>query len=91
MTTSEDDRLDSALAQALGPKAEDTAPLSRAVLSRLAEPSSPSRLGEVLADPRPVAGLLMGALLLAAASGYALLPATLEEMAALVMILGPGF
>jgi hypothetical protein len=93
MTTPEDDRLDAALARALGPDADDTAPLSRAVLSRLAERPAPGRapLAEVLADPRPVAGLMLGALLLAGALGYALLPADLEEAAALILILGPGF
>ena len=87
------DPLDAALAQALGPVAEDTAPLSRAVLSRLAEraPSRQVPMAEVLADPRPMAGLFVVALLLAGALGYALLPATLAETAALVLILGPGF
>jgi hypothetical protein len=89
----EDAALEAALARALGPAADDTAPLSRAVLNRLVDTPGPQRLawGEVLADPRPMAGLFLGALLLAGALGYALLPAELPEMAALIHLLVPEF
>jgi hypothetical protein len=88
----EDAALEAALARALGPGAGDTAPLSRAVLTRLAARPAPRRqlLAEVLADPRPAAGLMLAALLVAGAVGYALLPAELEELALLMALVGPG-
>jgi hypothetical protein len=88
-----DAALEASLARALGPDAEDTAPLSRAVLNRMVEQPRPARLAlaEVLADPRPVGGLFLGALLLAGALGYAMVPADLEEVFALTTILRQGF
>ena len=64
--TDDDDRLEAALARALGKGADDTAPLSRAVLTRIAADSVPPRLplAEVLALPGPATGLLLGGLLL---------------------------
>ena len=42
--TDDDDRLEAALARALGKGADDTAPLSQAVLTRIAADSVPPRL-----------------------------------------------
>jgi hypothetical protein len=93
MTRTDDDALDARLAQALGPDADDTAPLSQAVLNRLAGPDATRRtsLAEVLADPLPAAGLMLGLLLLAGGLGYALSPLDLDEVSALIQLLGPGF
>jgi hypothetical protein len=90
MTTTEnhDATLDAALAQALGTDAQDTALLSRAVLTRLAEDRHPPRpaLAEVLTDPLPATGLMLAALLMAGLAGYALVPASLQDaMAAYVL------
>ncbi|MES2914662.1 MAG: hypothetical protein V4753_06030 [Pseudomonadota bacterium] len=93
MTRTDDDALEARLAQALGPDADDTAPLSRAVLNRLAGPALPGRasLAEVLAEPLPAAGLMLGLLLLAGGLGYAFSPLELDEVSALTQLLGPGF
>jgi hypothetical protein len=93
MTRTDDDALEARLAKALGPAADDTAPLSRAVLNRLAGPAAPapSGLSEVLADPLPATGLMLGLLLLAGGLGYALFPLDLDEVTALMQLLGPGF
>lgn len=92
MTETNDEAMDKRLAQALGPRADDTAPLSRAVLNRLAEPTTRRRsnLADVLAEPLPAAGLMLGLLLLAGALGYTLSP-ELDEVSALIQLLGPGF
>jgi hypothetical protein len=92
MTTDDDTILEAALARVLGPDAEDTAPLSRAVLTRIADQGNPARrpLAEVLAMPLPATGLMLGALLLAGALGYALLPGDLEEIMLLQALLGAG-
>jgi hypothetical protein len=93
MTQPDDDAMDAALARALNPGADDVAPLSRAVLTRLAEPAAPQRLpmAEVLVQPLPAAGLLVGLLGLAAVLGYAAGPAATDELTALVEVLGLGF
>lgn len=92
MTQQDDDAFDAALARALNGRAEDTAPLSRAVMTRLAEPTTGRRVvpGEVLAQPLPAAGLLLGLLGLAAAVGYAMGPAAPDEVAAIAELLGLG-
>jgi hypothetical protein len=93
MTDSDNAKLDARLARTLGPDAEDTAALSRAVLTRLAGPEAPRRppLAEVLAAPLPVTGLMSGLLLFAVALGYRVAPVDLDEVTALVQLLGPGF
>lgn len=93
MTPEDDDHLDARLAQTLGPKADDTAALSRAVLTRLAGPEAPRRapLSEVLVAPLPATGLMFGLLLLAAALGYGIAPDDFDEVTALVQLLGLGF
>ena len=95
--TDDDDRLEAALARALGKGADDTAPLSRAVLTRIAADSVPPRLplAEVLALPGPatglfLGGLLLGGLLLAGSLGYALVPGEVEEMLLLQVLIGLG-
>lgn len=95
--TDDDDRLEAALARALGKGADDTAPLSQAVLTRIAADSVPPRLplAEVLALPGPATGLLLGGLflgglLLAGALGYALVPGEVEEMLLLQVLIGLG-
>jgi anti-sigma factor RsiW len=93
MTQQDDDALDAALARALDAGAEDTAPLSRAVLTRLAKPSAPVRtsLSDVLVQPLPAAGLLFGLLGLAAMLGYLTGPAAPDEITAISELLGLGF
>jgi hypothetical protein len=93
MSDMDDERLDAALARALGPKADDTAPLSRAVLNRMVDHGAPRRagLGEVLALPGPAAALMLGALLLAGALGYLLVSPDLQEAMALYVLIGAGF
>jgi hypothetical protein len=93
MTQSDDDALDRALARALGPEAEDVAPLSRAVLTQLAQPpvTRTTQLAEVLVQPLPATGLLAGLLGLAAILGYALGPAAPDEITAIADLLGLGF
>ena len=93
MTQSDDDAMDRALAQALDPGAEDVAPLSRAVLTRLAEPSAAgaSHLAEVLVQPVPAASLLIGLLGLAAILGYVIGPTAPDEITAIAELLGLGF
>lgn len=93
MTETDDDTLDARLAQALGPDADDTAPLSRAVMTRLAEATTSRRapIAEVLAAPLPATGLMLGLLILAGGLGYALSPVDLDEVTALVALFGPGF
>jgi hypothetical protein len=92
MTRTDDDAFEARLAQALGPDADDTAPLSQAVLNRLAGPKGTGRAGlaEVLAEPLPAAGLMLGLLLLAGGLGYALSPLELDEVSALMQLLGQG-
>lgn len=93
MTQQDDDALDAALAHALGAEAEDTAPLSRAVLTRLTEPSTPVRtpLSDVLVQPLPAAGLLVGLLGLGTLLGYLTGPAAPDEITAIAELLGLGF
>ncbi|MFM7333950.1 MAG: hypothetical protein ACKO1H_05985 [Tabrizicola sp.] len=93
MTQADDDAMDKALADALGPGAEDVAPLSRAVLTRLAEHSAPRTLplAEVLVQPVPAASLLLGLLGLAAVLGYAAVPAAPDEITVILELLGLGF
>ena len=93
MTPVDDDLLDARLAQTLGPDADDTAALSRAVLTRLAAPDPLRRapLAEVLVAPLPATGLMLGLLILAATLGYTVAPVDLDEVTALVQLLGPGF
>jgi hypothetical protein len=93
MTQSDDEAMDVALARALNPGAEDVAPLSRAVLTRLAEPAAPQRLpvAEVLVQPLTATSLLIGLLGLAAILGYSVGPATPDEISALVELLDLGF
>lgn len=93
MTPKDDDLLDARLAQTLGPKADDTTGLSRAVLTRLAAQDAPRRppLAEVLVAPLPATGLMFGLLLLAVTLGYAVAPVELDEVTALIQLLGPGF
>ena len=88
-----DDALEARLARALGPDADDTAPLSQTVLNRLARPDTTGRtsVAEVLAEPLPASGLLLGLLLLAGGLGYALSPLELDEVSALMQLIGPGF
>lgn len=93
MTQTDDDAMDKALAKALGPEAEDVAPLSRAVLTQLAEPSPTrtSQLAEVLVQPFPAATLFVGLLGLAAILGYVAGPAAPDEITAIAELLGLGF
>jgi hypothetical protein len=87
----DDAALDATLARTLGPGAEDTAELSRIVLSRIAdEAASPARapLAEVLVAPLPAAGALFGALLLAGAAGYALLPGLMGDEMTVILLIG---
>jgi hypothetical protein len=93
MTPTDDDALEARLAQALWPDADDTAPLSQAVLNRLAGPRTPERssFAEVLAEPLPAAGLMLGLLFLAGGLGYALSPLDFDEVTVLMQLLGPGF
>jgi hypothetical protein len=92
MTHQDDDALDAALARALNRTADDTAPLSRAVMTRLAEPTPGRRfvLGEVLVQPLPAAGVLLGLLGFGAALGYAFGPTGPDEIAAIAELLGLG-
>jgi hypothetical protein len=93
MTGREDDELEARLARALGPDADDTAPLSQAVLTRLTGPHATgrARLTEVLAEPLPAAGVMLGLLLLAGGIGYALPASDLDEVTVLLHLLGLGF
>lgn len=88
-----DARLEAALARALGPEAGDTAPLSRAVLSRIAGRTAPARppIGEVLAAPLPIAAMLLAGLLGAGAIGHALVASALTEAMTVISLLGGGF
>jgi hypothetical protein len=93
MTPMDDDLLDARLAESLGPDADDTAALSRAVLTRIAGPTAPHRapLAEVLVAPLPATGLMFGLLLFAVALGYGIAPNDIDEVTALVQLLGLGF
>ena len=95
--TDDDYWLEAALARALGKGADDTAPLSQAVLTRIAADSVPPRLplAEVLALPGPATGLLLGGLflgglLLAGSLGSALVPGDAGEMLLLQVLIGLG-
>ena len=89
----QDAELEAALATALGAGADDTAPLSRAVLSRMVtdERRHWPALAEVLTAPVPAAGLMLGALLIAGALGYALVPGEVQDLMALQVFIGQGF
>ncbi len=89
----QDAKLEAALAKALGADADDTAPLSRAVLSRMVaiEKRRWPDLAEVLTAPLPVAGLMLGTLLIAGALGYALVPGEVQDLMALQVFIGQGF
>lgn len=93
MIPEDDDLLDARLAQTLGSNADDTTALSRAVLTRLTAPDAARRapLAEVLAAPLPATGLMFGLLILAGALGYGAAPIELDEVTALLQLLGPGF
>jgi len=73
----DDEEFDAALARLVEQDPAEAAQLSRAVLTRLArpEPGLAARGAEVLALPGPALAGFGGALLLATAAGYALLPA----------------
>jgi hypothetical protein len=92
MTTSDDKALEAALARVLGPEAEDTAPLSRAVLTRIAGQAPPRRahLAEVLTMPLPATGLVLGLLLIAGALGYAVSSGIAEETMLMQILIGAG-
>jgi hypothetical protein len=87
-----DDRaVDAWLTEALDDRMP-TAPLERAVLSRLAagpDAGSPV-LSDVLVAPYPAGAALLGALLLAGAAAYALAPAELDEAEAWLLLLTGG-
>ena len=87
-----DARLESALATALGPGADDTAPLSRAVLSRISQDTVTSRppLSEVLVAPLPLTGAFLAALLLAGAIGHIFVSSDLTEAMTMISIFGSG-
>jgi hypothetical protein len=89
----QDSGLEAALSKALGADADDTAPLSRAVLSRMVatEKGRWPDLAEVLTAPLPAAGLMLGALLIAGALGYALVPGEVQDLMALQVFIGQGF
>lgn len=90
MLPPEDDRaFDRGLAELLAQEAVETAPLSRAVLSRLAEDhrAGPG-FGEVLALPVPLGLAFGGLLMIAGAAGYAALPLVTGEDLPLLMVLG---
>jgi hypothetical protein len=93
MTPMDDDLLDARLAESLGPDADDTAALSRAVLTRIAGPTASDRvpLAEVLVAPLPATGLMFGLLFFAVALGYGIAPNDIDEVTALVQLLGLGF
>lgn len=93
MIEQDDDAMDEALANALDPSADDTSPLSRAVLSRLVEPAAPIRapLADVLVQPLPAVGLLLGLLGVAALVGYLSGPGTPDDITTVVELLGLGF
>lgn len=78
MTEDHDRAADAAFDHALGTTLQQepaaAAPLSRAVLSRLAEPALQRQGGPELAAPLPLGGLVLGGLLLAGAAGYGALP-----------------
>ena len=88
----QDAKLEAALFKALGAEADDTAPLSRAVLSRMVatEKRHWPDLAEVLTAPLPAAGLMLGALLIAGALGYALVPGEVQDLMALQFFIGQG-
>jgi hypothetical protein len=93
MNETDDDALDADLARALGPDADDTAPLSQAVLNRLARQGATNTkpaLGEVLTMPLPAAAVMLAALCLAGTLGYAFSPVAPDEVTALIQVLGPG-
>lgn len=93
MTHMDDDAMDAALARALDAGADDIAPLSQAVLTRLAEQPGPVRapLSDVLVQPAPAVGLLLGLLGLAATLGYLAGPAAPDEVTAIAELIGLGF
>ncbi len=87
-----DARLEAALAKALGPGADDTAPLSRAVLSRMAlDTASPrTQLTEVLVTHLPLTGLFLAALLFAGAIGHIFVSSDLTEAMTIISLIGSG-
>jgi hypothetical protein len=93
MTEQDDDAMDAALARTLDPLAEDVAPLSSAVLTRLAKTSSPVRtpIAEVLVQPLPAASVLFGLLVLAVLLGYLGGPAVPDEITAIAELIAVGF
>lgn len=86
----DDDAFDRELAAMLAPPQADTAELSRAVLSRIAEQSGPARppLAEVLTTPAPLGLGFAAALLSVAALGYAIVPVADDPLALLMLIGG---
>jgi hypothetical protein len=87
-----DTRLEAALATALGPGADDTAPLSLAVLSRIALETTPRRppLSEVLVAPLPLTGAFLATLLLAVAIGHIFVSSDMTEAMTMISIFGSG-
>lgn len=87
-----DARLEAALAMALGPGAGDTAPLSRAVLSQIAQDTAPPRppLSEILVAPLPLTGAFLAAVLLAGAIGHIFVSSDMTETMTMISIFGSG-
>jgi hypothetical protein len=89
LPTEDDQAFDRGLAALMAQDPVETAPLSRAVLSRLAQDSVPRpAYGEVLALPVPLGLAFGGLLVLAGAAGYAALPLVTGEELPLLMVLG---
>lgn len=81
-----DDELRALLAE---PSDTDLAPLSRAVLERIAENSAtPRPMGEVLVAPLPLAGAMTGLLMVAGLTGYLAAPLLTGGELPLLLILG---
>ena len=85
----DDPAFDRALGAVLAQEAVEIAPISRAVLSRLAEDRRAGPVvGEVLALPLPLGLAFGGLLMIAGAAGYAALPLVTGEELPLLMVLG---
>lgn len=87
-----DAEIDEALASALGPDAQDTALLSRSVLTRITQ-TTPARrppLAEVLAAPLPMASLFLSTLGLAAALGHLFVLGEFDDFVAVIILFGAG-
>ena len=87
----DDDAFDRDLAALLTDAGADTAPLSQAVLSRLAAQTTQSGrrpLGDILVAPLPLGAGFAALLAAAAATGYALMPVSGWEDPMLMLALG---